>query len=132
MDKVFVYGTLKTGGAIRGLDGQKGAKLVGDAVTTDARYSLFDLGSFPAVGLKGDNKIKGEVWEVDEEVFASLDRIEGYPDFYDRKQVSTNKGKVWMYYLPRIEQEYNIYRDITKIESKPGAEIEWNENTTWG
>jgi hypothetical protein len=39
---------------------------------------------------------------------------------------------VWMYYLPRIEQEYNIYRDITKIESKPGAEIEWNENTTWG
>jgi gamma-glutamylcyclotransferase (GGCT)/AIG2-like uncharacterized protein YtfP len=126
MTKVFVYGTLKSGGAIRGLDGQPGAELLGDAVTTDSSYTLFDLGSFPAVGLKGNNKIKGEVWEIDEEIFASLDRIEGYPDFYNRKQVETNKGTVWMYYIPGIEEEHHIYRDIAKIDNEAGKALEWN------
>ena len=130
MTKVFVYGTLKKGGAIRGLDGQPGAELVGDAVTTDSEYSLFDLGAFPAVGIKGKNKIKGEVWEVSDQIFASLDRIEGYPDFYDRKQISSSKGNTWIYYIPGIEQEHDIYRDITKITGEPGGALEWNGNTT--
>ncbi len=132
MTKVFVYGTLKTGGAIRGLDGQPGAELVGDAVTTDSKYSLFDLGSFPAVGIKGNNKIKGEVWEVEDNVLAALDRIEGYPDFYDRKQISSSKGNTWIYYIPGIEEEHDIYRDITKISGVAGKELEWNENTSRG
>ena len=126
MTKVFVYGTLKSGGAIRGLDGQAGAELLGDAVTTDASYTLFDLGSFPAVGIKGNNKIKGEVWEVDDKVFASLDAIEGYPDFYDRKQISSTKGNTWIYYIPGIEEEHHIYRDIAKIGNEPGKALEWN------
>ena len=132
MTKVFVYGTLKTGGAIRGLDGQPGAELVGDAVTTDSKYSLFDLGSFPAVGIKGKNKIKGEVWEVEDNVLAALDRIEGYPDFYNRKQISSSKGNTWIYYIPGIEEEHDIYRDITKISGVAGKELEWNENTSRG
>ena len=126
MTKVFVYGTLKSGGAIRGLDGQPGAELLGDAVTTDSSYTLFDLGSFPAVGIKGNNKIKGEVWEVDDKVLASLDAIEGYPDFYDRKQISSTKGNTWIYYIPGIEEEHHIYRDITKIGNEPGKALEWN------
>ena len=50
--KVFVYGTLKSGGRVRGLDQFDGASVVGEAVTSDALYSLFDLGSFPCVCLE--------------------------------------------------------------------------------
>ena len=100
--KVFVYGTLKSGGRVRGLQQFDGAIGVGEATTSDALYSLFDLGAFPCVTLDGNQKIKGEVWSVDTETFKMLDAIEGYPDFYSRKEINTTEGKVWMYYIPDV------------------------------
>jgi len=105
--KVFVYGTLMKGDSRRGLDRwAQGAKFVGAAVTSRPTYSLYDLGSFPAVVLTGDNHIKGEVWIVDDETMQDLDRIEGYPAFYKRTQIDTTQGRAWMYFIPDIEN-YN-------------------------
>lgn len=106
MHKVFVYGTLKSGNTTRGLDQFGGATKVGDAITITAEYSLFDLGCFPGVTLDGCNRVQGEVWNVTDEVFKMLDRIEGYPDFYHRQEINTTAGKAWMYYLPHVDDFY--------------------------
>lgn len=114
INKVFVYGTLKTGGALRGMDTiSEESVLVGRAKTEYPDYDMIDLGSFPGV-VSGTKFIQGEVWEVNEETFQVLDQIEGYPDFYDRKLVHTTEGKAWMYYLPEPAL-YN--RSINSTES---------------
>ncbi len=101
-NRVFVYGTLKSGGAIRGLNQfGDGAIIVGKAQTVYPDYDMIDLGAFPGVIKGGTYKIEGEVWEVSDEVMEQLDAIEGYPDFYDREQTLTTHGKAFMYYLPK-------------------------------
>jgi gamma-glutamylcyclotransferase (GGCT)/AIG2-like uncharacterized protein YtfP len=104
-NKVFVYGTLKKGNSVRGLNmfRDRGVEYVSDAVTTEAEFSLYDLGAFPAVTSSGNNRISGEVWEVDENMMKVLDDIEGYPEFYNRMEIKTTQGKAWMYYIPDIK-----------------------------
>jgi gamma-glutamylcyclotransferase (GGCT)/AIG2-like uncharacterized protein YtfP len=100
MAKVFVYGTLKSGGELRGLDRfGDGATIVGKAKTVYPDYEMADLGAFPGVFLNGEFHIEGEVWEVDDDTMEDLDAIEGYPDFYNRQLTHTTEGKAWMYYL---------------------------------
>lgn len=122
-NKVFVYGTLKKGNSVRGLNmfRDRGAEYVSDAVTTEADYSLYDLGAFPAVTLGGNNQISGEVWEVNEYMMKVLDDIEGYPDFYNRTKIKTTQGKAWMYYIPDIKS----YRTTNYIEPDHNNIASW-------
>ena len=115
--KVFVYGTLKQSNSVRGLNKFPGATFVDQAVTNDATYSLYDLGAFPAVSIKGQQRILGEVWEVDDNTFEVLDSIEGYPHFYNRTQVDTSAGKAWMYYIPGIEQEAGTTQILSESDT---------------
>ena len=108
---VFVYGTLMSGNSTRGLHMFPDAELVGKAETKNANFSLWDLGNFPAVGIKGNNKIQ--------ETFNILDQIEGYPNFYTRQQVETTLGKAWMYYIPNVTD----YEGINKITGK--GTVKW-------
>jgi gamma-glutamylcyclotransferase (GGCT)/AIG2-like uncharacterized protein YtfP len=109
MNKVFVYGSLKSGGEIRGLNNfGDGAIIVGKAKTQYPDYEMSDLGSFPGVFLNGKFHIEGEVWEVDDETMEQLDAIEGYPDFYSRQQTHTTQGVAWMYYLD--DKSYTQYK----------------------
>jgi gamma-glutamylcyclotransferase (GGCT)/AIG2-like uncharacterized protein YtfP len=105
--KVFVYGTLKRGNKIRGLDKVQGARFVSEACTVDSSFVMLDLGSFPAVMIATPSqtpcKIGGEIFMVTADVFAHLDIIEGYPDFYNRMLVETTHGWAWMYYLNSID-----------------------------
>lgn len=120
--KVFVYGTLKSSGAIRGLNQFEGATIVGKATTQYPDFNMVDLGSFPGVFLKGTKYIQGEVWEVNDDVFEQLDAIEGYPDFYKRTPTMTSQGKAWMYYLDK-KQYGSFYTDdpvsdsITEVDN---------------
>lgn len=105
--KVFVYGTLKKGNSHRGLDRwASGVRFIGEAVTAEPSYSLYDLGAFPAVNMNGNSHISGEVWVVDDQTMQDLDQIEGYPAFYKRTQINTTQGRAWMYYIPDIKN-YN-------------------------
>lgn len=124
LTKVFVYGTLKSGGLVRGLDKFPGATIVGKATTIYPDYDMIDLGSFPGVVLKGTNKIVGEVWEVDAETLELLDQMEGYPAFYDRTVVHTTEGKAWMYYLERDE-----YQDY--IGNQSNSIVDINNTLAW-
>ena len=117
--RVFVYGTLKRGEANHHL--LDGATFLGDCKVVGA-YTMVDLGWYPGVVRRNDrvdSEISGEVYEVDEPTLYSLDCLEGHPDFYERRKISTDYKNAWMYSLPSeyLERE----RDIVETGEWHGA-----------
>ena len=94
---VFVYGSLKRGFSNHAL--LYGAAFLGEYVTP-ARYTMYDLGPYPAVSIGGETPISGEVFAVDGRILAALDELEDYPQVYDRILVRTPFGRTWMYVMP--------------------------------
>ena len=95
MHKVVVYGSLK-----RGLYNSRlldGIECLDDSVYFTG--TMASLGGYPCVTQHGNTKIKGELYEVDDETLARLDRLEGHPSFYERKRVHTSAGEAWIYFI---------------------------------
>lgn len=86
---VFVYGSLLRGESNHRVLG--GARLVAHAITAP-RYTLIDLGAFPAMLDRGNTPIRGEVYRCDAETLARLDRLEGHPRFYERRDLVLVRG----------------------------------------
>jgi gamma-glutamylcyclotransferase (GGCT)/AIG2-like uncharacterized protein YtfP len=63
--------------------------------------TMVSLGGFPALvtGEGINNNITVETYWVDDITFRRLDQLEGYPHFYNRKQVETSQGRAWIYYM---------------------------------
>jgi gamma-glutamylaminecyclotransferase len=103
--RVFVYGTLKQGEANHRLITNGNGRFLGPA-TVVGNYAMRDLGWYPGVvrlGAGHSGTIHGEVYEVDNELLATLDILEGHPTYYQRSKVSTSHeeyGNVWIYTLP--------------------------------
>jgi gamma-glutamylcyclotransferase (GGCT)/AIG2-like uncharacterized protein YtfP len=76
MARIFLYGTLKSGGVSHRL--LAGQRLIG-AARTGPDYLLYQLDGYPGmVPAPGAGRtIEGEVWEVDLECLARLDEWEG-------------------------------------------------------
>lgn len=87
--RVFVYGTLKAGGDLHAA--LRGAPLVGKRCLTGFR--LYDTGFGYPAAVEGPGLLYGEVYEVTEEVLATLDAVEGVPDLYRRVDVEG----LWVY-----------------------------------
>ncbi|MCL6548173.1 MAG: gamma-glutamylcyclotransferase [Alicyclobacillus sp.] len=81
---VFVYGTLRKGQGNRRV---MEPNLVRELGPGCIRGEMYDLGPFPVVVLGGEGTVVGEWVEVTEQGLAALDRLEGYPHFYDRSVV---------------------------------------------
>jgi gamma-glutamylaminecyclotransferase len=66
-------------------------------------YTMISLGGFPGLLRSGQkNKIYIEVYKVeDDETERNLDRLEGYPSFYDKEAVETPVGEAMIYFLHR-------------------------------
>lgn len=79
------------------------AKLIGEA-RTEAVFELYDLGAFPMLVKGGRHAIVGEVYEVDAEMLAALDRLEGHPRFYRRTRIALTDGTKVETYLLTPEQ----------------------------
>lgn len=113
MDKilVFCYGTLKQGhGNYQNLlEGVSGVKFLGGYMTP-SKYTMYSLGGFPGVREEGSTPITGEVYQIPQNVFERLDRLEGYPSFYDRKMIPTTWGEAWIYL---VSKEYTNNHIIT-------------------
>lgn len=86
--KVFVYGTLKKGfGADISNFGD--VTFIGNAT---AKGKMFSCGGFPAVLFDKEGEVKGEVYEVnDNAIMNRLDRYEGVPNLYIRKDIEVTK-----------------------------------------
>lgn len=108
-DRVFFYGTLRTGfnrTTRAGIDG-----LLRFSGRAWINGKLFDLGIYPAAVPASDSRVWGEVFEITDTttVLAALDRIEGHrptePErsLYNRVRVSAtlDDGRtedVWVYF----------------------------------
>jgi gamma-glutamylcyclotransferase (GGCT)/AIG2-like uncharacterized protein YtfP len=96
MPRVFVYGTLRKGESHAHL--MQGAHYLGPHVT-EPRYTLYDLGEYPAAVPGGVTSIHGEVYALDDAQLATLDEYEEYPAVYDRRLIGTAYGEAWIYLL---------------------------------
>ena len=85
MTMVAVYGSLKEG--FSNHDVLEGAPFLCRGVVDG--YRMHSLYSYPMV-VRGDSKVHVEVYEVDEDGLEALDRLEGYPYYYDRCEVEVN------------------------------------------
>ena len=86
---VFVYGTLRRGGAGAMSIRFPGAKFIAEAKVCG---SLYDLGAYPGLLVNGSNSsVSGEVYEVDQETLNKLDEFEA-SSRYRRKQVEISLG----------------------------------------
>ncbi len=100
---VFVYGTLKRGfGNHHWL---AGAPFLGEAELHDV--VLHDLGPFP-MAVPGEGTVRGELYAVDADGLARLDRLEGYPRLYDRRPLPLVDGRCAWVYLGRPHQVRHV------------------------
>jgi gamma-glutamylcyclotransferase (GGCT)/AIG2-like uncharacterized protein YtfP len=86
---VFVYGSLRRGGANAMSQLFPQTQFIGDA---KVRGNLYDLGEYPGLLLNESNSfVIGEVYEVDDELLNTLDHFEASSDYW-RKQVEISFG----------------------------------------
>jgi gamma-glutamylcyclotransferase (GGCT)/AIG2-like uncharacterized protein YtfP len=95
---VFVYGSLRRGGAGAMSVRFPGAKFIAGAKVSG---SLYDLGNYPGLLVNESNSlVTGEVYEVDEEILSKLDNFEA-STHYRRKQfeisLGAHKSRCWTY-----------------------------------
>lgn len=106
--QVFVYGTLKAGHRLHEV--MLPAKFIGE---DSVRGKLYSLGAFPGIK-EGSDSVKGEVYEVDDKLLQLLDRIEGHPHMYERRQVKLESGKnaSMYYYKGRVNENEYLPRGV--------------------
>lgn len=105
---VAVYGTLKKGYGNHDLLSRSDAEYVGEGLT-GSRYNMYSMGGFPSVALVDvdspapKTRVSVEVYNLTD--IAPLDRLEGYPAFYNRTEIPVRvEGKYimcWIYHIDR-------------------------------
>lgn len=117
-DCVFVYGTLKRGGQYHSVMVEAGGRFLGTARML-VPYPLV-LAQYPCL-LDQPGKgfhVRGEVFLIpDHKGWTGLDRLEGYPEEYDRRieEVQVN-GRIlgaWTYFY---RQESRLCPDLSPVE----------------
>ena len=120
--KVFVYGTLLTG--------ERNAHWAHGARRHPAwtRGTIYDTGfGFPAFVRNGERKILGEVLTCNEEQFASMDRLEGYPRLYRREQIEVypvggGRVRAWVYIMNSLpEGAKEIESGSWRMRNRPSS-----------
>lgn len=74
---VFVYGTLRAGGRNDIARFAPPPRRVADA---EVAGTLYDLGAYPGMVLGGTTRVKGEIYAIDAQLEATLDRLEEVAD----------------------------------------------------
>lgn len=118
---VAVYGTLR--------QGNSNHRLLAKARFCDKHVlslpaTMYTLGAFPGIVFNKEENgpIVVEVYEVTKPEFRKLDSLEGFPNFYNRKRVSTPVGDAWIYYLDDIysnNQEISTGDWMDYLASRP-------------
>lgn len=104
MHKIYVYGTLRQGGALhRYMRGN--APL---ATLSLPGFKMYSLGMFPGIiaSENQEDKIIVEEYQISDQVLEILDRIEGNPDYFHRTIV----GDHYIYTFPNIIQENKVIK----------------------
>lgn len=96
---IFVYGTLRQSHSNHQL--LKDARYYGVGATQN-NYSMYIAGGYPyVVGTEARYPIVGELYGVDDETLGKLDKMEGHPHYYTRKEITVIVDEkdyaAWMY-----------------------------------
>ena len=98
MTRLFVYGSLMSGEPNHRFLAR--ARFVRVA-RTEPRFTLLDLGAYPALRAEGRTSVRGEIYEVDAVTLAAVDRLEGHPSYFRRSPIELRNGEfVEAYVLP--------------------------------
>lgn len=101
---VAVYGSLRQGKGNHRILNNEQTEYLGTCRVEG--FDMYSMGSFPFI-TDGDGEITVEVYRVTDETTAQrLDNLEGYPSFYNRKQVQTEYGLAWIYFI----NDYDVSR----------------------
>lgn len=95
---VAVYGSLRKGMGNHGLlDNDESVLLSTEQIPG---FEMYSYGAYPFIRpADTEQPITIEVYAVSSSVMQRLDRLEGYPSFYNRKLVQTSKGQAWIYFI---------------------------------
>ncbi|KAH8346312.1 hypothetical protein KR084_001777, partial [Drosophila pseudotakahashii] len=125
---VFVYGTLKRGepnhhwltkkenGEAKFLG--RGTTAVKFPLVVGTRYNIPFLLARPGEG----NHIEGEVYEVNQAMFAKLDELEDYPAYYDREEqaILTEQNETiqcWLYLIRNFPENMLAKKLLTSYHN---------------
>ena len=104
MTKIAVYGSLRQGFGNHRLI--EHCKLLSTEVV-NIPYKMISLGGFPGlVPSDKDYEITIEIYEVDDSAYKSVERLEGYPSFYNKAIIGTTLGEIEIYVLNDPERYY--------------------------
>lgn len=112
---VGVYGSLREGLSNHKILGN--SKLVGTFQTLP-EFSMYDLGSYPAIINKGNTSISVEVYEVAEHTLEKLDCLEGYYSFnsatnhYNRRKIDSPYGEIYVYLYNDVLENLNLQKIV--------------------
>jgi len=129
--RVAVYGTLKFGYGNHPL--LEGSQYVGEGKTTVA-YPL-EVSGLPYLhdAPNEGHKVEVEVYDVTHDTLLKLDRLEGHPTFYKRKQISISmedwsETSCWVYFVQKRKQpsHYDCMPYYTRCESYDYLD-DWSE-----
>lgn len=124
---VAVYGTLKKGYSNYN-HYLTSSKYVGSGETKD-KYPLVISGLPYLIEKKGvGHNVEVDVFKVSSSVLSALDRLEGHPNWYRRKQIDIQmKGKVltcWIYFnLRETEKGHELHKAYTQLPNR----VKWYE-----
>lgn len=96
---VAVYGTLKRG--LRNHHWMEGAEFLGSDHLTSV--TLYDLGPYPGAKAQPSRGVEVEVFRVDAQLLAGLDRLEDHrvrtpkQGDFERVVYTTGQGRAWLY-----------------------------------
>ena len=86
---IFAYGSLKKNFKFHYY--LENSEFISTGVTKNkyAMYEYYDAG-FPYLSKEEIFNVKGEIYKIDKKTLKELDKLEGYPTFYDRELIDIN------------------------------------------
>lgn len=107
--KIIAYGTLMTGERCHSFC--RNASNIQPCTITG---TLYDTGwHYPAFRLEGNTTVHAELMDIPADDLPAMDRLEGYPDFYDRVQVPArledgSTVNAWVYVRTVVPEQAKV------------------------
>lgn len=121
-----VYGTLRNGFGNHHILNNTFCEFLGLFITKP-EFKMVSLGGFPGVIIDApkeqlNQSIITEIYQVNHTAIEErLDRLEGYPEFYQKTKIKTPWGEAYMYILS--EKKYGKFPIVTSGDWKTREKI---------